>query len=61
MKGNFRVVDQYHSVCSRRKLKVNAGKSTVKVFERKDIDMVDFRNQYRVSVPVDERCKIVLD
>ena len=29
------------------------------VFERKDIEMVDLRNMYRMSVLVDERCKIV--
>ena len=30
------------------------------LFERKKIE-VDFRNLYRVSIPVDERCEIVLD
>ncbi len=33
-----RVVDQFHSVCSRKKLRVNAGKSKVKIFERKEVE-----------------------
>ncbi len=55
-----RVVDQFHSVCSRRKLRVNAGKSKVMVFERKEVEVVNFGNLYRVSAPVDERCDIVI-
>ncbi len=51
-----RVIHQFHSVCSRRKLRVNEGKSKVMVFERR----VDFGNPYRVSVPVGERCEIVM-
>ncbi len=54
------MVDQFHTLCSRRKLRVNAGKSKVMVFERKEVDMVNFGNLYRVSVPVDERCEVVL-
>ncbi len=30
------------------------------VFERRDVEVVDFGNPYRVSVPVDERCDIVM-
>ncbi len=48
-----RVEDQFYSVYSRRKLRVNAGKS--KVLERREIEMVNFGVPYRVSVPVDER------
>ncbi len=55
-----RVVDQFRNVCNRRKLRVNAGKSKVMVFERGEVEVVDFRNSYRVSVPVDERCEIVM-
>ncbi len=33
-----RMVDQFHSVCSRKKLRVNAGKSKVKIFERKEVE-----------------------
>ncbi len=31
-----RVVDQFHSVCRRKKLRVNARKSKVMIFERKE-------------------------
>ncbi len=55
-----RVVDQFHRVCSRRKLRVNSGKSKVMVFERKEVEVVNFGNPYRMSVPVDERCEIVM-
>ncbi len=55
-----RVVDQFYNVCSRRKLRVNAGKSKMMVFERREVEVVDFGNLYRVSVPVDERCEIVM-
>ncbi len=34
-----RVVDQFHTVHSRRKLRVNAGKSKVMVFDRKEVDI----------------------
>ncbi len=54
-----RVVDQFHTVCS-RKLRVNTGKSKVMVFERREIEVVDFEIPYRVSVPVDEMCEIVM-
>ncbi len=53
------VVDQFHSVCSRRKLRVNTGKSKV-IFERKQVDVVNFMNPYRMSVPVDDKCEIVM-
>ncbi len=39
-----RVVDQYYSVCSRRKLRVKEGKSKVMVFERREVEVVDFGN-----------------
>ncbi len=29
-------------------------------FERKEVDVVNFRNPYRLSVPLDERCEIVM-
>ncbi len=37
-----RVVDQFHSVCSSGKLRVNAGKSKVMVFDRKEVELVSF-------------------
>ena len=51
------MVDKFHSVCDKRKPRVNAGKSKVMMFERLEIEMVDFRNLYKVSIPVDERCE----
>ncbi len=42
-KGDLqRVVNEFYSVCKRRKLKVNAGKSKVMVFERREEEAVDF-------------------
>ncbi len=55
----LRVVDQFH-VCKRRKLRVNSKKSKVMVFERREVEVVDFWNPYRVSVPVNERCEIAM-
>ncbi len=39
---------------------MNAGKSKVMVFERKEVEVVNFGNPYRVNVPVDDRCEIVM-
>ncbi len=50
-----RAVDQFYSVCSRRKVRMNVGKGKVMVFEKKEVDMVNFRDLFRVIVPVDER------
>ena len=38
------------SVCTRRKVKVNAGKSKVMFFVRREGEVVDFSTPYRVSV-----------
>ncbi len=38
-----RVVNEFYSVCKRRKLKVNDGKSKVMVFERREEEVVDFK------------------
>ena len=35
-------------------------KSKVMVFERKEVEVANFGSQYRVSVPVNERCEIVM-
>ncbi len=37
-----RTVDEFERVCKRRKLKVNAGKSKVMVFERAREQTIDF-------------------
>ncbi len=41
-----RVVNELYSVCKRRKLKVNAGKSKVMVFRRREEEVVDFNTAY---------------
>ncbi len=41
-----RVVSEFYSVCKRRKLKVNAGKSKVMVFERREEEVADFNIAY---------------
>ena len=41
------------------KLKMNTGKSKVIVFERKEIEVVDFTMPYRVGVPT-VGCEVVL-
>ena len=38
------MTDQFHSVCSRRKPRVNARKSKVTAFERKEVEVIDFGN-----------------
>ncbi len=43
-----RVASEFCSVCKRRKLKVNAGKSKVMVFERRKGEVIDFNIAYRV-------------
>ncbi len=43
-----RVVKEFHSVRKGRKLKVNAGKSKVIVFERREEEVIDFNTSYRV-------------
>ncbi len=37
-----RVVDQFHKVCSRKGLRVNAGKSKVMAHEKIGVEMVNF-------------------
>ncbi len=44
-----RVVDEFDRVCKRRKLKVNAGKSKVMVFERAREQTVNFAKPYTVE------------
>ncbi len=41
-----RVVNEFYSVCKKRKLKVNAGKSKVMVYERREVEVVDFNTAY---------------
>ncbi len=55
-----RIVDEFYSECVRGKLRVNVRKSKVMVFERKEVEVVDFSNLYRVSVPEAGRCEVDL-
>ncbi len=55
-----RVVDEFSNVCRRTGLKVNAGKSKVMVFERKEVEVCSFITPYKVRVPPVTSCKIVL-
>ena len=43
------------SVCTRRKLKVNAGKKKMMVFERREVKVIDRNKPYRTSVPAVRR------
>ncbi len=44
-----RIVDEFDRVCKRRKLKVNAGKSKVMVFERAKEQTINFAKPYGVG------------
>ncbi len=55
-----RVGNEFYSVCKRGKFTVNAGKSKVMVFERREKEVVDFNIAYRVRLPAVARCRIML-
>ncbi len=55
-----RIVDEFERVCKRRKLKVNASKSKVMVFERAREQTVNFAKPYRVGSEAILGCKIWL-
>ncbi len=55
-----RVVYEFFSVCRRRKLKVNAGKSKVMVFERREEEVVNFNTAHLVKLPEVASCRIML-
>ncbi len=44
-----RIVDAFDRICKRRKLKVNAGKCKVMVFEKAGEQTIDFAKPYRVG------------
>ncbi len=60
-RGTCRVVNKFCSVCKRRKLKVNAGKSKVMVFEKREEEEIDFNTAYRIRLPAVARCMIMLE
>ncbi len=55
-----RTADEFERVCKRRKLKVNASKSKVMVFERAREQTIDFAKPYRVESEAIPECKIRL-
>ncbi len=55
-----RITDEFNRLCKRRQLKVNAGKSKVKVFERAREQTIDFAKPYRVGSEAIFGCKIWL-
>ncbi len=56
-----RIVDESDRVCKRRKLKVNAGKNKVMVFEKAREQTTDFAKPYRVGSEAILGCKIWLE
>ena len=54
------VVDELYSVSTRRKLIVSAEKSKVRVFEIREVEVVDINTPYRGSVPAVEKCGALL-
>ncbi len=48
--GLQRVVNEFYSVCKRRKLKMNVGKSKVMVSERREGEVIDFNTACRVRI-----------
>ncbi len=59
-RGACRVVKEFYSVCKKRELKVNARKSKVMVFERREEEVTDFNTAYRVRLPAVAGCRIML-
>ncbi len=55
-----RVVNEFFSVCKRRKLTVNAGKSKVMMYERREEEVINFNTAYRVRLPAVASCRIML-
>ncbi len=55
-----RIVNEFYSVCKRRKLKVNTRKSKVMVFERREEEVIDFNTAYRARLPAVARSWIML-
>ncbi len=55
-----RIVDEFDRLCKTRKLKVNAGKSKVMVFERTREQTIDFAKPSRVGSEAILGCNIWL-
>ncbi len=55
-----RIVDEFDTICKRRKLKMNPGKSKVMVFEGAKDQTINFAKSYRVGSYAIHGCKIWL-
>ena len=53
------VVDEFYSICTSKKLKVNTRKNKLVGFERREVEVCDFSKPYRVFVPVVEKFEVV--
>ena len=53
-------VVRLYTLTVHRHMKVNAGKRKLTVFERREVEMVDFNTLYRMNVPAVGRCEVVL-
>ena len=53
------VVDEFYSVCARKKMKVNAEKSKAMISERREAEVVDFSRLYNMSVSAVRRYEVV--
>jgi len=56
-----KLVNEFSTVCVRRKLKVNVSKSKVMVFERRKSEIIQFADQYRMRVESQKQCKIMMN
>ncbi len=54
------VVNEFFSVCKRRKLEVNGGKSKMMVFERREEEVINSNIAYRVRLPAVASCRTML-
>ncbi len=52
-----KLVNEFNTVCVRRKLRVNEGKSKVMVFEKRKNKVIDFTEQYRMKLENQKQCK----
>ncbi len=55
-----RVINEFFNVCKRRKLKVNAGRRKVMVYERREEEVINFNTAYRVRLPAIASCRMML-
>lgn len=59
VKGTIENSGLFYSACLRRKLGVNVKSKVIMVLE-KQLDVCDFRIPYWITMPIEERCEVVL-